>query len=169
MRFTIAAAAVALMLGGCVATQPRVYNIDTPFDEAQAKAQTQPGSNTLKGSAFLRQRGGAVVTCAGAEATLIPATEYATDRIRAIYGNTNKGQALYATKFSPDYTGYRTHTLKSTCDAQGNFVFERVADGSFYVSAIVRWEAGGAAQGGPIMQRVDLRGGETKSVILTGN
>jgi len=47
------------------------------------------------------------------------------------------------------------------------FEFGFVSDGDFYVVTEVTWMAWDIPQGGYLMQRVTLAGGETKKVVLT--
>lgn len=67
------------------------YNMQNNFDFDQAERLMKKGKNTVIGNAFLRQNGGGIVTCAGSEVTLIPATEYAKERLRRLYSGTDKG------------------------------------------------------------------------------
>ena len=63
-------------------------------------------------------------------------------------------------------------TRKTTCDAQGNFAFTEVADGSYYVATYVTWETGGRytpVQGGGVMTSVTVKGGQTIDVIIAPN
>lgn len=116
----------------------------------------------------MKQRGGGVVTCAGNTVTLIPATDYAGARMLNIYGSTQGGvnSNPKPPRFSPDSPEYRSMVKTTRCDAQGNFNFDRVADGDFYVQTFVAWEVAGRAQGGNLMQRASVRGGQIVSVVL---
>lgn len=155
---------VATALAGC-ATQK--VKVDVPFDEKQAAALMQPGVNTIKGSALIRQRGGTVVTCAGSDVGLIPATAYARKRMEIIYGSGTFAPVVPTFDYTPP--AYQQHVRKSTCNAQGFFTFDRVADGEFFVATSVQWEAGYTMQGGALMQRVSVSGGELKEIVLTAN
>ncbi|MCW5668119.1 MAG: hypothetical protein KIT86_00570 [Hydrogenophaga sp.] len=159
----------AVILSGCAAPQLATVNIESPFDATQAKLQTQDGLNSIKGSGFLRQRGGGVVTCAGSEVVLIPATYYARERIAHLYGTGGINRHRLNPTFVPDPPEYRTFTKKTRCDAQGNFMFERVADGDFFVTTGVHWQVGGTNQGGPIMSRARVAGGETINIVISGD
>lgn len=126
------------------------------------------GVNTIKGSGLIRQQGGGVVTCAGNEVFLIPATAYSTERMKAIYplaegGLNTAGQV----KFEPNPPEYVTNMRTTKCDAQGNFGYDRVADGKFFVVSSVVWHVRDTPQGGAMMKSVTLSGGETKTVVLS--
>lgn len=167
MKFLVSVAAVAL-LSGCATTRPTV-SIESPFDAAQARLLSQDGPNTIRGNGFLRQRGGGVVTCAGSEVVLVPATYYARERIAYLYGTGGINSRRLNPIFVPDPPEYRTSTKKTRCDAQGNFTFDRVADGDFFVTTGVHWQAGGTNQGGPIMSRARVSGGESINLVVSGD
>jgi hypothetical protein len=156
------------LIGGCAAPPRPTLNISAPFDIAAAERMLQEGPNTVKGNGFMRQQGGGVVTCAGQTVNLVPATAYATERVRALYDSTERGVNRGARNYTfvPDHPDYFKYVLSTRCDAQGNFVFERVADGEFYLNTLVYWRVGSSEQGGQLMQRVSVRGGQSVSVVL---
>lgn len=135
------------------------------------------GTNTITGQAILRTRGGDVKTCAGLEASLIPHTRYAEERLSVTYGSGSEGfGSREARVFNPDPAIYRETIRRTICDAQGNFRFQNLPDGRYFVLVEVSWDAvqGGryaylAQQGGTMMSRVEVRGGETREMILTAN
>ena len=150
-------------LTGCVAT---AVKITAPFDAAQAQTLLAPGKNTITGSALIKRNDGVAVTCAGSEVYLTPATAYATQRITAIYGNSERGRAINRVSFDNNDPAYLTFTRKTTCNAQGFFTFRDVADGDFFVSTSVEWTVGYSPQGGKLMQRVRAIGGKTEEIVL---
>lgn len=115
----------------------------------------------------MRQQGGGIVTCAGQPVYLVPATPYATERIRVLYGNTERGfNPGRRQQFSPDPPEYRQFVKSARCDAQGNFTFDRVADGEFYINTSVMWQVAQTQQGGQLMQSVKLKGGQSVSLVI---
>jgi hypothetical protein len=141
------------------------------FDVDQARAMLKPGSNTIRGSALIRQRGGGVVSCAGREVYLVPATEYAKERMSHIYGNTERG-------FNPAFGGrdiglaenkaYSDAARRTLCDAQGYFRFTNVGNGEYFVATTIVWQVNPYFnEGGALMERVLLRGNETREVVLS--
>jgi hypothetical protein len=145
-----------------------VVRIQAPFDSLQAKQLLAPGRNAIQGSALLRQRGGGVVTCAGTPVLLIPATAYARERLAAYYTSTEDGHLLGdAPIVEPNYPAFSQLQRRTTCDPQGHFSFTKLADGEFFVLAVVDWQVGGINQGSSMIQRVALKGGESKEVVLT--
>jgi len=164
-RFTLAMT-IASLLMGCAA---QTVVVQAPFDADQAAALVKPGVDIVSGSALIRQNGGGVVTCAGLPILLVPKTAYASERIKAIYGNTHRGHnsAYRAIQFEPDIPSYGRLQRETLCDAQGNFSFNDVADGSFYVIANITWSVGGSIQGGGLMQTVTVSGGASQEVVLS--
>lgn len=165
---------VALALSGCATTRP--VPVTKAFDANQAQYMLRRGTNIVTGSALIRQNGGGVVTCAGTEVSLVPATDYATERMQILYRSTNKG---YLSAGAPNWINppsvpaetdsrYLSLSRRTICDAQGKFEFADVADGSYYVTTAVLWRIGYNVQGGNLMQRVDLPGSSpVHQVVLT--
>lgn len=159
-------ALAGVVLVGCAIAKP--VNLTSSFNAQEARELTRPGVNIVSGSALIRQNGGGVVTCAGLEILLIPKTAYATERMRAIYGNTDRGyNPVYRQiKFTPEVPEYLSTHRATVCDAQGHFSFDDVADGSFFVVSQIVWNVG-APQGGAVMQAITVRGGESKQLVLS--
>lgn len=148
---------------------PTPYLVASEFDPAQARQLLQPGKNSIRGSALVRQGGGGVVTCAGGIVTLVPATLYADERmagVAKIYREEGFS-GVRDQKFDPDDAAYAQIVRQTTCDALGFFEFENVADGAFYVQTDVSWKVNYKTQGGFLMQRVSLKGGSKTTVVLS--
>jgi hypothetical protein len=172
MKTKLAILIVVLLTGlsGCV-TPPKKIKIEQEFDVAEARALMAKGTNSIHGSALARQRGGGVVTCAGNEVILTPATEYAAERMLAIYGDGERGYNPASggkrIVFEDQHPLYEFFTETVLCDVQGFFKFDNVADGTFYIVSEVVWGSVGAGnQGGSMMQEVTLKGGESKEIVL---
>ena len=168
MKGFIAVALVCITASGC-AVAPRQVQLANNFDREQARELNRSGVNIVSGSALIRQNGGGVVTCAGLEVRLIPKTAYATERIQALYGNTMRGYnpVFNQVAFTPDHPDYLQLTRTTLCDAQGNFAFNDVADGDFFLTSQIVWVVAGTPQGGGLMQYVSVRGGESRQVVLS--
>lgn len=152
---------------GCT-PQAKKVKLSERFDNVQAATMLTDGTNTLTGNAFMRQAGGNVVTCAGSPVHLIPATSYATERISHLYGNTTSGVAMNPIAFEPNEPEYTRLMKKETCDSQGNFTFEKVADGTYYITTTVQWLAGPYnPQGGALMKKVSLNGGVAQKIVMS--
>lgn len=166
--------AVLAGLTGCAMTKP--VQMTKSFNAAEAQNALRRGTNIIRGSALIRQAGGGVVTCAGSQVDLIPATEYANERMMIYYKSVSGG---YLPAEAPNIINppsvpattdaeYMRLSRKATCDAQGFFTFSDVADGSYYLVTTVLWRVGYNVQGGGLMKRVDLQGGSPiVEVVLT--
>jgi len=174
MYKTVLHCSLPVLLAGCVATsQPVVRQMTVPFDVEHARMLMRPGPGAIKGSAFLRQRGGGVVTCAGAVVTLVPQTAHARERVTAIYGSTlYTGIGYVSLAARRDHVvpsaappGYYEATRTTRCDAQGNFEFKSVADGDFYVQTVVQWAVGNLEQGVLLIAPVKAPGGQVDGVL----
>lgn len=62
----------------------------------------------------------------------------------AIYGSDVKGvvgfniaNVLPIPKFENEPASYQTYSARTICDAQGNFTFDSVADGEFYIISVI--------------------------------
>lgn len=180
----VVALAAAAGLGGCAIpglgpiepeapqSPPRpagtVFRIDTPFDAGQAGRMLRDGPNTVTGSASLRRPGGPV-TCAGQAVYLVPATDYAQIRVRALYGSDRRGARIdgRSLRFEPDPPDYSRLVRQARCDADGRFRFERVANGRFFLTAVLRWQDGNRQASGSLMQEISAGGGRTIDVRLS--
>lgn len=161
----------AIVLAGCATVPPVVMT--TTFNPAEVAWASAVGTNTINGNAVLRTVGGEVRTCAGFEAVLSPVSAYSTEMMGAQFGSSTRGYTSYWKEVTSD-PRYRDTNRRTTCDSQGNFRFDRLPDGEYFVITSVTWSAptGGrysymASQGGGMMQRVSVAGGETKSIVLT--
>jgi hypothetical protein len=164
----VAVFCASLAISGCV-TMGKVVSLHSSFDAEEANRLLQPGKNSIRGSALIRQSGGGVVTCAGNQVELVPATLYAIERMQIIYRNDVRGYAspnMFSDRPVPPDPRYMNLTRKTICDAQGFFKFENVADGEFFVFSTIVWQVGSAYQGGHLMQRVSVQGGSTAEIVL---
>lgn len=154
---------------GCAPIGPPIPIVER-FDAELTRKYLVDGPNTITGSAVIPQRGGGAVTCAGREVELIPATDYARARIRAIYQNDDHGffPASGSVRLEEPPEEYRKLRRVTLCDAQGFFRFERVADGEFFVATWIIWHASPyIPEGGGLMRRVAVNGGQRIDVVLS--
>jgi hypothetical protein len=158
-----------MFLGAC-ATTTQVH-LSSSFDPSEVAWSEAKGNNSIEGNAVLRTVGGEVRTCAGFTAQLVPRSRYADERAIAIYGSIERGIGRNV-KFESTDPRYEAAIRTTTCDAQGNFSFEDLPDGEYYVAALVTWGVPMgygmvSRQGGWLMQRVSVNGGEHKRMVLS--
>lgn len=158
-----------ISLAGCQTQQIQITPLVNQFNVSEAQYINVSGNNSIHAQAFLRTNGGSVVTCAGYEVQLIPATKYAGERLSHIYGSGNYANThrISSVKFQNTESDYLKYRKVTTCDAQGSFSFEGLADGNYYVIALVLWKVGNANQGGGLMHDFFVKGGEKINLVLT--
>ena len=165
MRTFASALGIALVVTACAPVTPSVTATVTAFDASEVAFIHQGGPNSLRGQAFLRQRDGGVVTCAGQRVWLYPEGGHSRERIGNIYGTTLMAAQAKARVDDPS-AEYLRHTRQTICDAQGNFAFEGIANGRYFVVTSVVWDVGGLPQGGHVMAPIALTNGESKRLII---
>ena len=149
-----------LVAGAILSSSSAIAQADDPW--AAMDWSLAKGSNTIRGSALLRTRGGEVRTCAGYPVRLIPSASQTDSYIAKAFGSDEGGISR-----SPWRSQFGEYTRTTTCDAQGNFSFENLPDGRYFAIAQVQWEVLREQQGGLIAQLVRVRDGQVKSVVLT--
>ncbi|QBC44438.1 hypothetical protein [Iodobacter fluviatilis] len=168
MKKTILYTLLATLLTSCASTT----NIKSKLNVTETEKLLEQGKNTIKGSALIRQQAGGIVTCAGMKVTLLPATDYSTERMASIYGNSEQGYnsaGLYGKRINFENTPpeYYQLTKNTQCDAQGFFKFENIANGAFFIHTTITWKVNDYLnEGGSIMKRVAVSNGEVKEVVL---
>lgn len=171
MREPMKHLAVLLLATSLAACAGKPVALTTHFNPADVAWAVGNGPNGVSGQAFLRQQGGGVVTCAGEEVSLVPASPYSTERITARYGSSTSGSAgaLFGNRLPTAEPGYESSFRRTHCDAQGNFSFPGLPDGDYYLVTKVVWTVGSNIfpEGGQLMQKVSLRGGQQPKVVLT--
>ena len=159
------------LLTACFAPPPKPVATIGKFDAAEVTYIHEAGTNTIQGQAFMRQRGGGIVTCASEEVYLFPRGAYAEERMRNIYGTADRPAMAVSKPDAPD-AEYVANRRVTHCDASGSFGFSAIADGDYFIITRVVWETPtgyqGAMQwqGGPVMSPVRVGGEETVSVII---
>ncbi len=140
-----------------------------PFSAAEVEWSTVSGNSTVEGVA--RVGLSAVRTCAGAEAQLVPASAFATAMMRTVFGNAARGYVTLAS--SPAYPrnippDFARSIRRVPCSPTGEFRFEAVPAGTWYVFANALWREGDEAvpRGGSLMRRVDVAERATVRVVL---
>lgn len=150
---------LTILLLGCVAKQ---IKITEPFREADLLKYSS-GIHTVSGQAFMLQRGGVVVTCAGNNVTIYPATPFMVE-IFKVYAS--GGNPIFGIDGQKDgFNKTVTYSKTTKCDAEGNFIFKNVAIGSWVIETTVSWYAGDSLQGGTIKEIIEVKEG-MKKVIL---
>lgn len=146
-------------LAGCALPVPPQQMHLPPFAADEHAAHFGAGGGAVRGQAFLRQRGGGVVTCAGAEVILMPATPYFREIVRQLTAGVHPSGAMpQAAKLL---------VSRSRCDAQGGFAFENLPRAKWLVLTEVRWQVGYRREGGALASEVDAPGEGIAQIVLS--
>lgn len=160
MKRIIAVIALAALVTSCQ-TQPPPP-LSSKFSQAEAAFALKSGTARIQGQAFMRQRGGGVVTAAGSDVILIPDQPYTREMINRDIS----GQGFLTAEYQPVFPYSKT----TVADASGSFAFTNLAAGNYIVITEVKWlvptQYGGMNQGGTLASPVTVRSGETAQIIL---
>lgn len=135
---------------------PRSVKAQTRFDYSEHEPYAKAGENGISGKAFLRHQGDSVVTCAGSRVLLLPATSY----FREIFWHIIAGSEP-APPEKP-YPSLKNMIRRTQCDAQGNFSFAEIPDGTWFILTQVN-----ARGGGVLITEVTLSNHGTTALLLT--
>ena len=186
-RYVVFFLLAVFMLGSC---RKKVEMDQTPNFVKTKKMLEPTGDNTIKGSALIRQQGGGVVHCGGQPIYLVPATSYWKQIVKKSYGSeeggfSNRGFNVSYTPEAKKEMKKKVKELKKEeeisnkedmldyvlrkkkCGAQGEFEFDNVKDGEYYVRARITWTVDYATQGGEIIAYTSVSGGETKDIVVS--
>jgi len=149
-----------LLLSGCVT--PPQQTVQMNYTAVEFDAYKGTGDATVYGQAFLRQRGGGVVVCAGERVVLFPHTP-SFEKVMAVARQ--HVQPVLGDSADPRF---KTVARVATCDAQGNFKFTDLPRAPWYIYSRVSWSVGDyGQQGGDLVGEVDTTGGGEHQVFLT--
>ena len=156
--------ALPLAYAGCSARQgpgrqvaPSFVQMQTKFDYSEHEPYAKSGENGISGQAFLTRQGDSVVTCAGNRVLLLPATSY----FREMFWHMIVAGSEPKPPETP-YPGLKSMIRRTECDAQGNFSFSEIPDGTWFVLTQVN-----AKHGGVLIAEMTLPNGGTPQVLLT--
>lgn len=128
-RNIICIVALAILAAGCVLP----HQMTTPFDESAFQKFAGNGTSTITGQAFLKTQGGDVKFGAGDTVSLMPVTPYTTEAWQA-ERNGEQPQT------NPRLQKYIRTTI---ADGNGNFEFQNLPGGDYYVECPIFWEVAG--------------------------
>lgn len=164
----LAAIIFALCLAGCIERAPSTV----PFSTAEASYIKKTGTGEITGHAFRIKASGVVVNAAGQVVRLIPATPFARQRFKSLFGDSlYLAHSHYPREDKPD-PGYGEYTRTTRAEANGRFAFSKVAPGTYILTTQIIWGDEDALfrEGGLVYDTVELTGKETEPVhvVLSG-
>lgn len=153
-------------------TGPRLAVLTAKFNPKQANYIFNSGRGAITGLAYIKASDGRIITAEGSSATLLPVTEYAVQRVNAIYGSA--GVATQKVRFSKesDDPRYQVYTRTAAVGKDGKFTFGGLAAGDYFVTTGINWKTMDASgrtvrRGIALVKRVTVPKDETVKVILT--
>ncbi len=163
------AAGMAIVAAGCVERKPATV----AFSVAEAAFIKKTGTTTISGHAFRTKPSAVVVNAAGEVVRLIPATAYARERFRNLFGTRKYiPHREYPRDDNPD-PAYAEYTRTTKAESNGRFGFENVAPGEYFLTTQIIWGDEDALfrEGGLVYDSVTVTGKETQAihVILSGS
>lgn len=165
---TLVACALLSFCVGCAPTTT-IHTISAPFDKPQAERLLAAGRNSIRGSARINFHEGGAATCHGGQVVLLPATQYARERMESLFGDNEilflpSSSVSSYNRFEPDDPDFSLLRKLSICDSNGNFEFLQLADGDFIVLTTISWMVGAGVNSASFMRQVTLENGTSKSV-----
>jgi hypothetical protein len=149
----------ALLLCSCVAPHPAAPRLQT-FNEADYRFSLQDGTATVSGEAFLTTRGGEIRPGAGRVVQLIPVTPYTTEVFERQFINRERLTPRVEKRLD-------RYVRVLNADSRGEFRFEHVPAGSYYLLCLILWEVDYEETRVAALGRVTVGEGEQKRVVVT--
>lgn len=155
---SIACVLTVLALAACSTNS---HSIRTEFNPQEAQYIFTVGRAAITGQAFIRTPDGRTHPARRSVVTLVPATRYAQERIKAIYGG--REGASKPVKFPNADPRYRFFTKKTTADSAGRFAFLDISDGEYFITTTVTYRGKARA----LVKRVKLTNSAKIKVVLS--
>lgn len=131
------------------------------FDALPHSGYLAKGTSTIRGQVVLRERGEDPIPCSDAPMIATPATAY----FRQVLRLAAKGQMpLVGDDVDPDYRSIVHH---AQCDPKGNFAFDGLPPGDWYVAASVTSKVRDAPEGSLLVYKLRLKKDETIQIVMT--
>ena len=154
--FHFAVVALAgLWLSSCATTALQRQAL---FNEAEFASYRRPGSGVVTGQLAVAGGNGSVHVGMKDHVALFPVTAYTREIVDREIGN---GEYLQAS--DPRFLKY---VQTATTDPQGNFTFNHLAAGEYFVLGLAQWNEGDAAQYQWACETIKVGGGQTASIKL---
>ena len=126
-----------------------------------------PGANSLRGVVAYHPRKSEKWSCSEQSVALMPEAPASRARVAALYGSTSfavrpVAEVREKSKTAGD-VNFSAFVKQATCDADGRFSFDHLADGNYFVIARAKQiqpRVSNADDGVAIVQRITLVGGK---------
>lgn len=170
--------ALCAALSGCAAAPPPTAAVAS-FNPSEANYARAKGIAAVRGQSFLRRNDGVVVYGAGSEVMLVPKVAHTDEAMqKGFSGGKLRMEVMMfgANMMGNDYKfdpAIEPYIRRTKADGQGNFIFEGVPPGPYYVLSRVTWCApsrnGCDQQGGDLMEIANVKPADKAvNVMLNG-
>ena len=151
------------LFAACTSSQGASTNVDPRAGDYVLES----GSNSIDGRAFLVSRTGDEHTCERDGVSLMPVTPHSSQFANLLFSGRSNGyaeeQAYISLQPADDFWSNSRH---KACDESGHFLFERVADGKYFVFSNITWSVRFSRAGGVLMKTVEVDGAAHPTVVL---
>lgn len=134
------------------------------FNDNEVKWFKTKGNASIKGIAKFKSKNGVLKYGDKFRLELMPYCLYTEERLNKIYKNNNSGYVYIEDgipSFTPDPKAYH-ETIKVMCNNKGEFEFNNLPKGDYYLIAFMLWDE----TGGGIMSHFSLSDGESKFIEM---
>lgn len=101
---------------------------------------------------------------------LHPAGAFGEQYMQEMWGSTESANrnvnAFFPVLYTPDMDAYVEVRRAASCDAEGRFRFDGLADGDYFVTTCIEWFEDNNFSGGHLMQRVQIRDGQSQTIRM---
>lgn len=158
---SVVLAVAAAFVTGCASMAPMER---PPINLAEYEALPKEGTGVVTGQVFLRTMVGEVRYGAGSEVSLNPVTSYST----FWYENGHKPNR----RLAPPDTRQDAYIITTQADGHGNFRFENVPPGDYYLTSGVFWQVplgafSSTQSGGWVSERITVENDKETKQMLT--
>ncbi len=146
--------------------------LKTSFNPDDAAYILTDGTATISGSSAVIDASGEKITCAGNNVYLVPVNDYSHERYQYLFGNATKGfspdSVIQKVRFTPDNPEFRKYMRVSTCTYTGEFSFENVPEGQYYIGTNIISELDGynTIEGGAYAKEITIKPGQSLKIEL---
>lgn len=153
-----------------VAKAPPAPAPTAAFRTADFAWSATPGTGRINGKLTYRV-GGRTYSCAATGVNLVPVTPWTRARMVILYQSDHAAASPAAevrTRTPPGRTeDYSQFVKHADCDAAGNFIFDKLADGGWFAITVAKAPVASAASPDiAIMRHVEVKGGRAVSLSL---
>ncbi|MCJ0804021.1 hypothetical protein [Vibrio vulnificus] len=167
MRRILAIITIALLSACSMTSKTQIIERIT-FPAHEYEALNKTGNATVSGQVFMKTRGGDIKYGAGSKVWLNPKTSYSDQWYSVTLSNRFQVDGLGFKKLSDADSRLSGYIIDTQADGFGNFTFNNVPAGEYYLTSGVTWEApGGSLQGGLVVKLVSVNDGDNLKIMLT--